>query len=133
MSNTKFKLGLLLPILILVALFAAFWAASIIYKPQDFPQRPSPVQPISYDWEFYYFAHAIFSTVNIALLVILVITYVSVYIKTKSEFSIGLTIFGGVFLLKDLVSSPFISRFLVFILMGLHNLLFYQTCLSFQP
>lgn len=110
MSNTKFKFGLLLPILVMVALFAAFWAASIFYQSQELPQRPFPPQPISNDFEFYYFAHAIFSTVNIALLTVLVITYISVYIKTKSEFSIGLTIFGAVFLLKDVVSSPFFSE-----------------------
>lgn len=110
MSSTKFKLGLLLPILIMVALFAAFWAASIIYQPQQFPQRWTPPQPITNDFEFYYFAHAIFSTVNIALLIVLVITYISVYHKTKSEFSIGLTIFAGAFLLKELMSNPLIMQ-----------------------
>lgn len=114
MSSIKFKLGLLLPILVLVALFAAFWAASIVYQPQTFPPRDTP-PPRLPDWEFYYFAHAIFSTVNIALLVVLVITFINVYVKTKSEFSIGLTVFAGVFLLKDLFSSPFVLQ-----LFGLH-------------
>ena len=108
MNNRKFKLGLLLPILILVALFAAFWAASTLYPPQipQFPERHVPQVVPAYDFEFFYIAHTIFSTINIALLIILVITYVSIYNKTKSEFTFGLIIFAIVFLLKDLSSNP---------------------------
>lgn len=119
MDNRKFKLGLLLPILILVALFAAFWAASIIYQPPQLPQRPVPQFISRYDFEFFYIAHAIFSTINIALLIVLVITYVSIYTKTKSEFSFGLIIFAGVFLLKDLSSSPFVTGLFTFYAYGL--------------
>jgi hypothetical protein len=112
MSNDwKFKLGLLLPILVLVALFAAFWAASIVYHP--FPQR-EPTIISRYDFEFFYIAKAVFSTINIALLSILVITFVSIYRKTKSEFSFGLIIFAGVFLLKDVASSPFVAAWFSF-------------------
>jgi hypothetical protein len=120
MGNRKFKLGLLLPILILVALFAAFWAASIIYQPlPQLPQRPVPQIISRYDFEFFYIAHAIFSTIYISLLIVLVITYVSIYTKTKSEFSFGLIIFAGVFLLKDLSSSPFVSSLFTFYAYGL--------------
>ncbi len=117
MDNRKFKLGLLLPILILVALFAAFWAASTLYPPQQIPQRSQFTS--RYDFEFFYLAHSIFSTINIALLSILVITYVSIYNKTKSEFSLGLVIFAGIFLLKDITSSPFISSPFGFFASGL--------------
>ncbi len=117
MDNIKFKLGLLLPILILVALFAAFWAASILYQPQPLIQRSQFTS--RYDFEFFYLAHSIFSTINIALLSILVISYVSVYLKTKSEFSFGLVIFAGIFLLKDISSSPFISSPFGFFASGL--------------
>jgi hypothetical protein len=116
-SNRKFKLGLLLPILILVALFGAFWAASIIYQPQQIPQRSQFIS--RYDFEFFYIAHAIFSTINIALLIVLVINYVNIYNKTKSEFSFGLVIFASVFLLKDILSSPFVSSPFGFIASGL--------------
>lgn len=117
MDNRKFKLGLLLPILVLVALFAAFWAASILYEPQQLIQRSQFTS--RYDFEFFYFAHSIFSTINIALLSILVITYVSIYNKTKSEFSFGLIIFAGIFLLKDITSSPFVSSPFGFFASGL--------------
>jgi hypothetical protein len=119
-SNRKFKLGLLLPILVLVALFAAFLAASIVYQPfPQLPQREAPTQISRYDFEFFYIVKSVFSTINIALLSILVITYVSIYLKTKSEFSFGLIIFAGVFLLKDITSSPFITSPFGFSLFGL--------------
>ncbi|XHH09699.1 MAG: hypothetical protein ACFCUE_03485 [Candidatus Bathyarchaeia archaeon] len=115
-SSIKFKIGLLLPILVLVGFFAAFWAASILYTPPE--QRPRPVF-IQYDFEFFYFAHAIISTLNVALLVVLLITFISVYKKTKSEFSFGLIIFGFAFLLKDIVSSPFTVSAFSFYVSGL--------------
>ncbi len=118
-SSIKFKIGLLLPILVLVGLFAAFWAASILYAPPSLRQPPGGQYSISYDFEFFYFAHAIFSTLNIALLVILLITFISVYRKTKSEFSFALIIFGFAFLLKDLTSSPFTASFFHFFPLGL--------------
>lgn len=118
-SSIKFKIGLLLPILILVGFFAAFWAASILYTPVEQRQPPRGQNLIFYDYEFFYFAHAIFSTLNIALLIILLITFVSVYKKTKSEFSFGLIIFGFAFLLKDLFSSPFTASIFHFYPMGL--------------
>jgi hypothetical protein len=116
-SSVKFKIGLLLPILILVGLFAAFWAASILCAP--FPRHVPPQQISLYDFEFFYFAHTIVSTLNIALLVVLLITYVNVYSKTKSEFSFGLIIFSFALLLKDLMSSPFIVNAFSFYASGL--------------
>ncbi len=116
-NSRRFKIGLLLPILVLVGLFAAFWAASILYQPYQPSIRPQFIS--RYDYEFFYFAHAIFSTVNIALLIVLVITYVSLYNKTKSEFTFGLIIFAVVFLLKDLVSSPFVTGAFSFYVYGL--------------
>ncbi len=114
-SSLKFKIGLILPILVLVGFFAAFWAASIFYTPPE----PRPRVLIQYDFEFFYFAHAIISTLNVALLAILLVTFISVYRKTKSEFSFGLIIFGFAFLLKDLFSSPFTASIFQFFPMGL--------------
>jgi hypothetical protein len=117
-SSIKFKIGLLLPILILVGLFAAFWAASIL-SPPSLRQPPGGQYAISYDFEFFYYAHAIVSTLNIALLVVLLITFISIYRKTKSEFSFALIIFGFAFLLKDLTSSPFTASIFHFFPLGL--------------
>ncbi|MDR2699319.1 MAG: hypothetical protein LBC12_00605 [Nitrososphaerota archaeon] len=114
-SSLKFKIGLLLPIFILVCLFAAFWAASIIYSPI---QRPSHYFTPA-DFEFFYFAHAIISTINVALLLVLSIIFISVYRKTRSEFSFGLIAFGFAFLLKDIASSPFVAGIFSFYATGL--------------
>lgn len=118
-DSRKFKIGLLLPILILVSLFAAFWAASILYTPIEQRQPPVGQNFIYYDFEFFYFAHAIVSTLNVALLIVLLITFISVYKKTRSEFSFALIIFGFAFLLKDLFSSPFTASVFHFFPMGL--------------
>jgi hypothetical protein len=108
MNKSKLKLGLILSILVLVALFAAFWAASIIYRP-NFPERRVPPSGgILGDFEFFYIAQTIVSTINITLLIILIITYASIYRKTHSEFTIGLLLFATVFLMKDLVANPLI-------------------------
>jgi hypothetical protein len=115
-DSRRFKIGLILPILILVGLFAAFWAASNLYAPQ--PRHFQP-QPSVNDLEFFYFAHSIVSTINVALLVVLLITYISIYRKTKSEFSFGLIIFGFAFLLKDVTSSPFVVNAFSFYMSGL--------------
>lgn len=118
-SSIKFKIGLLLPILILVGFFAAFWAASILYTPPELRQPPRGQNFIYYDYEFFYFAHAIVSTLNIALLAILLVSFISVYRRTKSEFSFALIIFGFAFLLKDMFSSPFTASIFHFFPMGL--------------
>lgn len=50
------------------------------------------------------------STVNVTLSIFLLLTYISIYQKTKSEFTIGLALFSGVFLLNALASNPFVIR-----------------------
>jgi len=118
-SSIKFKIGLLIPIFVLVGLFATFWAASILYAPQEIASKTPIVGHINNDFEFFYFAHAIISTLNVALLIVLLITFISIYRKTKSEFSLGLIIFGFAFLLKDLLSSPFTASVFSFYASGL--------------
>ncbi|MDR2707624.1 MAG: hypothetical protein LBB87_02610, partial [Nitrososphaerota archaeon] len=115
-GGLNFKIGVLLIVLIiLVSLFAAFWAASILYSPES--RQPSYFT--AYDFEFFYYAHAILSTVNIALLIILSVIFISVYRRTRSEFAFGLLVFGFAFLLKDLVSSPFMTGIFSFYASGL--------------
>ncbi|MGD6805523.1 MAG: hypothetical protein ACQCN4_00980 [Candidatus Bathyarchaeia archaeon] len=60
------------------------------------------------DYELYYTARTIFSTINIVLTVILIFNYASIYVKTKSEFTIGLVLFATFFLIKDVAWSPFV-------------------------
>jgi hypothetical protein len=77
------------------------------------PGQLIPFQRRSYvfnpaDVEFYYIVGTAFSTVNIALLIILTETYAMLYYKTRSQFTIGLLLFALVFLMKEIAASPFV-------------------------
>jgi hypothetical protein len=109
--NKRLKLGLIIVILVAVAIFAAFWA--VVLRQQQIPafeqRRVPPHGLIPGDFEYFYVANAIISTINIALLAILAIIYFNIYIKTRSQFTIGLIIFALVFLVQNVTSSPFIT------------------------
>lgn len=118
--NKRLKFGLIIAILVSVAIFAAFWV--VIESRPQFPglqQRGAPPSFIPGDLEFFYAAFTIISTINIALLVILTLIYFNIYVKTRSQFTIGLIIFALVFLVKDLTSSPLITSLLGFRAYGL--------------
>jgi len=81
---------------------------------------PRPIQPINPgDLEFFYVARTAFSTVNIALLIILTETYAALYYKTRSQFTIGLLLFALVFLMKEVATSPFVLGVFRFYVSGL--------------
>ena len=112
---------MLVAVILVLAVFAAF-AASYEYnlrQSQAFPFRPPQQQVSPSDVELYLVSRTVVSTINIALLLVLVITYLSIFLKTKSEFTIGLLIFSMVFLLKDVASSPFVSGAFGFGLFGI--------------
>ena len=60
-----------------------------------------------------------FSTINIVLTLVLIVNYVSIYLKTKSQFTIGLLLFALFFLIKDITWSPFVIGFAGFGTFGL--------------
>jgi hypothetical protein len=108
--------------LIAIGILAAVWAVLSLNSigPSPFPFRPLPQPEFNpADIEFYYIARTVVSTINIALLVFLIATYVTIYSKTRSEFTIGLLIFAIVFLIKDLTASPFVTGAFGFRLYGL--------------
>jgi hypothetical protein len=106
--NRNVKIGLVVTVtLIAIALIAAFWAsATFPFSPPEFPERRFPGGEIFGDLELYYVAQTVISTVNIALLVFLLTTYIDIYRKTRSQFTIGLIIFSLVFLLNALTANP---------------------------
>ncbi len=71
------------------------------------------------DLELYYAARLVFSSINIVLLIVLIISYASIYIKTKSEFTIGLLLFAMFFLMKDIAWSPLVVALAGFNVFGL--------------
>jgi hypothetical protein len=115
------RIWLLFGIVVLVAILAAFWANSTFLAPQIplfGPRIRSPYETPQ-DLEFYYTAQTVLSTVNVILAIFLLLTYVEIYRKTKSEFTIGLIIFSTAFLLNALVSNPFVIAFFRYYPVGL--------------
>jgi hypothetical protein len=110
--NKRLELGLIIVILVAAAILAAFWALVLRnHQIPGFQQIRAPPHGgfIPGDYQYFYVANAIISTINIALLAILALIYVSIYIKTRSQFTIGLIIFALVFLVQNVTSSPFIT------------------------
>jgi len=58
------------------------------------------------DIELFYTAKTVVSTVNVALVIILFLTYIEIYRKTKSDFTVGLIIFSMILLFYTLSSNP---------------------------
>lgn len=102
---------LILTTLIVLTVFAALWAAVVSWRPAspwDYP--PLPPRHIPGDVEFFYIAQTVVSTINVTLLTFLLLTYVSIYRKTRSQFTIGLMIFSMVFLMNAVASNPLVIR-----------------------
>jgi hypothetical protein len=111
--NKNVKIWLVITVtLIAIALLAAFWASYSVsfpfsFSPTEFPERRLPdLDEIRGDFEFFYVAQTILSTVNVALLIFLLTTYIDIYKKTRSQFTFGLIIFSLVFLLRTLTANP---------------------------
>jgi len=129
--NKRLRFGLIVAILTIVAVLAAFWAFTFIQQHAGFfARRVSPPGFIQGDLQFFYVANTIISTINIALLVILIVTYADIYVKTRSPFTVGLVIFALVFLVKDLTSSPFITSLYGFRAYGLGPFAFLPSLLE---
>jgi hypothetical protein len=110
-------------LIVIAGILAGAWAYYNLEKAASTPfypwiQRQTP-QPNPGDSEFYYIARTAFSTVNIALLIILTETYAALYYKTRSQFTIGLLLFALVFLMKEIATSTFVTGVFRFNVSGL--------------
>ena len=128
--NKNLKLTLMLTVLSIVVLLVIFWSTeyqiippkplSPIEKrlPTEFMgQRPS--HPTPGDIELFYTVKTVISSINVMLLIFLLIGYVGIYRKTKSEFTIGLLIFSITLLMYALSSNPLIHWIFGFRAFGL--------------
>jgi hypothetical protein len=116
--NRKQKILILLVVLLVLTAVAAVMLA-ILRRSLDFPFIARQYRPNPADIELYYIARTVFSTINIVLTLVLIANYVSIYLKTKSQFTIGLTLFASFFLIKDITWSPFVIGFAGFGTFGL--------------
>lgn len=116
--NSNIKIWLVVIItLVAIALLAAFWAVFTL-PASLFPQRPRP-GGTPFDFEFFYIAQTVVSSVNVALLCYLLTTYIDIYRKIKSPFTFGLIVFSAVFLLRTLTANPLFMQIFGFIAFGL--------------
>ncbi len=107
--NKYLRTSVIVAIVVVVAILAAIWASSTSFFPRfPFERRVPPREGIPLDFEFFYTIDTVISTVNVTLSIILLVVYVNIYRKTRSEFTIGLIIFSAVFLLNALFSNHFV-------------------------
>ncbi len=71
------------------------------------------------DLEFYYTVRTVITTINATIATMLLVTYIDIYRKTKSQFTIGLSLFSIVLLIYALTSSPLTHRVFGFRAIGL--------------
>ncbi len=108
--NRNLRNWLILTTLIVVTIVAAFWAASVSWFPR-YPLGPRlrpPPENIRDDIELFYTVETVVSTINATLSILLLVIYISIYRKTRSEFTIGLIIFSAVLFLNALASIPLV-------------------------
>jgi hypothetical protein len=118
--NNRLKIGLILAIVLAAAVLTAYWATIILEQPPfEIRRLPPPGGFVPGDFEYFYLAFTVVSTINIALLVIVLLTYINIFTKTRSPFTIGLIIFAFAFLLKDVASHPFVVGLFSFRAYGL--------------
>lgn len=92
--------------------------STMLARFRDWGIVPPPHVPIP-DLELFYTARSIISTINIALVIILLIIYIDAYRKTGAQFALGLVIFSLILLLYTVSSNPFIHMLFGFRAFGL--------------
>ena len=78
---------------------------AINMKLEEWGVQPPPPGDI----ELFYTIKTVISTVNITLVIILLFTYIDIYRRTKSSFTIGLIIFSTILLLYTITSNPILQ------------------------
>jgi len=104
--DKRSRLWILLATVTIVAVLVMVSAVFAFWLPFHGPGMPPYYLPG--DIEFLYSAKAVLSSVNVALLAFLLITYLDIYRKTRSEFTIGLIVFSIIFMFYLLASNPLI-------------------------
>jgi len=127
--NKYVKFSIIFGILLVVTVFADFFTTQNMSSPTRsiFEPRQLPFDRINIDRyssikgdiELFYKVKTILSSINATLLVFLLATYVDMYKKLKSEFTIGLILFSLILLFYALSSNPLLQRLFGFRAFGL--------------
>ena len=112
--NKYIKIVLFFIVLALVAILADLLATQHLTSPTPlFDPHQVPPDRISIgDLELFYKVKTMLSTINATLLVLLLGTYIGIYRKLKSEFTLGLILFSLILLLYAVSSNPILQQFL---------------------
>jgi len=112
--NRDLRIWLILATVMIVAVLASVWATYTFESPSPpwrfWERHPLPPSEIPQDIELFYMIETAVSAINMTLSVFLLIIYVSIYRKTRSEFTVGLMIFSAVLLLHAFTSIPLVHR-----------------------
>ncbi len=121
--NKNQRTSVVLVVLIVVALIVSFLGIHFLQpleRPFERPFEHRPVlPPTPGDIELYYLVRTMLTTINVALLIFLFATYLGIYRKIKSDFTIGLMVFSMVLLLYALSSNPLVQYVFGFRAFGL--------------
>ena len=116
--NKNGKIFFIVATLVVVSILAWLWSTT--YTPEFLPFRHRPpMNDISGDIELFYTIKTVVCSMNTALLIILLITFIDIYRKIKSEFTIGLAIFSTALLFYSLTSNPILHSIFGFYAYGL--------------
>jgi hypothetical protein len=110
--TSQTRIGLILLAVAAVAILSGYWATTYELRAAPFeprPRFPLDPNPIRLDLELFYIIKTVVSSVNVTLLLFLLATYVGIYRKTRSEFTVGLMLFSMVLLLYALASNPIVQ------------------------
>jgi hypothetical protein len=119
--NKYVKLGIIFASIVIVALVADHLAtqSSPVVGISIFEPRPVPFDRINIDigryysfigdMELFYRLKTVLSSINATILVFLIATYIDMYKKLNSEFTIGLILFSLTLLLYALTSNPLLQ------------------------
>jgi hypothetical protein len=127
--NKYVKIWIIFAILLVVAVLSDFLATQNAPAPPTsiFEPRQLPFDRFNFDRyysvmgdiELFYKVKTVLSTINATLLVFLLATYIDIYKKLQSEFTIGLIIFSLILLLYALSSNPLLQWLFGFRAFGL--------------
>ena len=124
----KKQIGIIIIILVVEVILLAYLATTFAPTPIYEPRRPYTPYNLTYldenwyyagDIELFYIVKTVLSTINATLLIFLMVIYIDLYNKLKSEFTIGLLIFSMILLLYALVSNPILQNIFGFRGIGL--------------
>ena len=127
--NKYLKIGIILVILVIVIVVTDYFATqntpfpdSSLFEPRRLPfDNIRPDRDFSFlgDLELFYRVKTVLTSINATLLVILLLTYVDIYNKLRSEFTVGLILFSLILLFYAISSNPIVQSVFGFRAFGL--------------